>query len=269
MKTSSWPSPRARVAFTIIELLVVVSIIAILAALLLPAVAAGSRHARVKKAQLEEAALVQAIQSYYSTYSRYPVSSNALYSATQNNEDFTYGTYGVTNYSGTALPHANANVLYYANNSEVIAILMDLQNFMDASHTPTVNAGHVRNPQQIKFLDAKMPGNTTLPGVGTDLVYRDPWGNPYIISMDLNYDGKCRDDLYRLKAVSQKPDSSGVQTGPVGFNGLYNSTDAGGNGNTFEYNGGVMVWSMGPDSTFALNVQAGVGVNQDNIVSWK
>jgi hypothetical protein len=34
------------------------------------------------------------------------------------------------------------------------------------------------------------------PGVGTDLVYRDPWGNPYIITLDLNYDEKARDACY-------------------------------------------------------------------------
>ena len=38
------------------------------------------------------------------------------------------------------------------------------------------------------FLNATMSGDPTLPGVGPDLVYRDPWGNPYIITMDLNYD---------------------------------------------------------------------------------
>lgn len=261
MKKSSLRSQRAREAFTIIELLVVVSIIGILAALLLPAVAAGTRHAKVKKVQLEESQIVQAIQSYYSTYSRYPVSSNALYAATQAQEDFTFGTKGFTNYTGTVIKNYYASS-YDADNAEVIAILMDLQTYQDASANPTVNTGHVRNPQQIKFLDAKMSGTTTLPGVGTDLVYRDPWGNPYIITMDLNYDGKCRDAFYRLQQVSQ-------QSGRTGINGLYNSTDAGGIGNTFEYNGGVMVWSWGNDGQFSTLAKANAGLNEDNIVSWK
>ena len=35
------------------------------------------------------------------------------------------------------------------------------------------------------------------------LVYRDPWGNPYIITMDLNYDEQCQDAFYCQQAVSQ------------------------------------------------------------------
>jgi hypothetical protein len=29
--------------------------------------------------------------------------------------------------------------------------------------------------------------------MGPDDVVRDPWGNPYIVTLDLNYDGKCLD----------------------------------------------------------------------------
>ena len=265
MKNSSLRFRRAHEAFTIIELLVVISIIGILAALLLPALSGASKTAKVRKAQTEEAQLVQAIQSYYSTYSRYPVSSNAMYFATQAQEDFTYGTTGLTNYTGTAIKNP-VSVGYDLDNAEVIAILMDLQTYQDASATPTVNAGHVKNPQQIKFLDAKMSGTTILPGVGTDLVYRDPWGNPYIISMDLNYDGKCRDAIYRQQAIAQQTPGN-----PSGFNGLFNSTatDPGGNGDHYEFNGGVMVWSSGPDGKFDNTVKANALVNQDNVLSWK
>jgi prepilin-type N-terminal cleavage/methylation domain-containing protein len=263
MKNSSLRFRRAHEAFTIIELLVVISIIGILAALLLPALSGASKTAKVRKAQTEEAQLVQAIQSYYSTYSRYPVSSNAMYFATQAQEDFTYGTTGLTNYTGTAIKNP-VSVGYDLDNAEVIAILMDLQTYQDAGATPTVNAGHVKNPQQIKFLDAKMSATTALPGVGTDLVYRDPWGNPYIISMDLNYDGKCRDAVYRLAAVSRQSVGN-----PSGFNGLFNSTDSAGNGNTYEFNGGVIVWSWGPDGKFDNATLANALVNQDNVLSWK
>ena len=89
-----------------------------------------------------------------------------------------------------------------STNAEVIAILMDIPNYPGGG--PTINTNHVKNPQQTGFLNARMSGDTSSPGVGTDLVYRDPWGNPYLISMDLNYDGQCQDWVYCLARVSQQ-----------------------------------------------------------------
>jgi len=126
----------------------------------------------------------------------------------------------------------------------------------------TVNTNHVKNPQQNKFLDAKMAADPTHPGVGPDGVYRDPWGRPYIISLDLNYDDKCWDALYRLKSVSQA--SAGAA---AGLNGLANTTDANGNGDHYALSGGVMVWSMGPNGNFDTGL-ANDGANQDNVLSW-
>ena len=78
-------------------------------------------------------------------------------------------------------------VTYNTNNSEVIAILMDITN----TTVTAVNPNHQKNPQQTVFLNAKMVSDPNLPGVGPDLVYRDPWENPYVITMDLNDDNQC------------------------------------------------------------------------------
>ena len=182
MKTCSRNPRNSRFAFTLIELLVVIAIIAILAALLLPALAAAKKRAMVKKTQLDMTLLVSAISRYEADYGRYPVSTNVQRSASAAGGDFTFGN--------PLLAPAQQ-----VNNSEVMAILMDIETY-GATGLPTVNFKHVKNPNQTKYFSASLVNDPTLPGVGPDLVYRDAWGNPFIISMDLNYDSKCQDAYY-------------------------------------------------------------------------
>ncbi len=157
------------------------------------------------------------------------------------------------------MPTIPADSIYTTNNSEVIAILMNITNY--PSGVATANDNYQKNPQKTIFLNAHMSGDNTLPGVGTDLVYRDPWGNPYVISMDLNFDDQTEDAFYAQQQVSQ-------QSAQSGFNGLVNSTDAGGNGDHFRFHGKVMVWSAGPNKKIDPTKAANDDVNKDNITSW-
>ena len=257
MKTNLPRSRRNRAGFTLIELLVVIAIIAILASLLLPVLATARKHALIAKARLEINDLATDIQGYDSAYGRFPVSPAAQAAASP---DFTYGGIG-HDASGQVSWTLNATPTstFKLTNDEVIAILMDVTNYPGGG--PTVNTNHVKNPQQQRFLAPHMSGDTSSPGVGTDLVYRDPWGNPYIISMDLNYDGMCQDAFYCRAAVSQ-------QVGTTGWNGLVSS----GNPqilNDYKYRGTVMVWSAGPDGKIDPNVPANQGFNKDNVLSWQ
>lgn len=244
-------------AFTLVELLTVIAIIGILAAMLLTALPAAITAAKKARAKTEIAQIVNAIEAYDSAYSRFPISQNEQQNLASG-QDFTTGL--VPNpQANVSWPASTAPFNYsgyaYDNNSNVVAILMDLTTF-------AVNAGHQKNPKQTKFLNAKQVSDNTLPGVGTDGVYRDPWGNPYIITMNTSYNEQGTSDLfYSQRQVSQ-------QSGQTGYNGLMNSVDAGGNGDHFLFHGKVMVWSAGPDKQIETGA-ANTGKNKDNILSWQ
>ena len=258
MKTISLPSRRQRAGFTLIELLVVIAIIGILAAMLLPVLASVKTHALKVKAKLEEQDLVTSIQGYDSAYGRFPVSTNAQIAAGTN--DFTYG--GIFN--GVNILNSN----YSVSNAEVIGILMDLTNYPNGTPV-TANLNYQKNPQQTIFLNAKLSGynpasNDLHPPGGVDItgVYRDPWGNPYVITMDLNYDEMCKDAFYSSSTVSK-------QSNGTGYNGLIDPTDSTGSDNDFEYRGKVMVWSAGPNGKIDSGESATDTENKDNVLSWQ
>ena len=276
-------TPRASRAFTLIEMLVVISIISILAAILLPAIARAKVQAQKRKALMEVGQIANAIHTYESDYNgKYPVSAAAMSAASAVGEDITYGTAGVTCVgpggpnppgagfgtptSGVYAPIISAVANYQTNNSEVMAVLLDMEYWSVPGGVATINLGHVKNPKRTQYLNANRASSTNSPGLGPDGVYRDPWGNPYVITVDLNYDDKARDGFYRLRAVSQDNGASGI-------NGLVNAhtppSPPNGNSDYFECNSPVMVWSAGPDKMIDPTSPATKGANKDNVLSWK
>ncbi len=262
MRNSAPNLKHSHRAFTIVEILVVIAIIGILAALLLPVLVGAQRARQKKQAALEIGQIVTAIQQYDSVYGRFPVSAAAQSAAGTN--DFTYGALFNTPNPSPDNVFMVETPAYPTNNSELIAILMDITN----TAVTSVNMNHQKNPQQTVFLTPKMSGwdpsqpGPPVPGVGNDLVYRDPWGNPYVITMDLSYDEQCQDAFYSLTAVSS-PNPPNNPTS--GINGLINPD---GMANNYRYHGKVMVWSAGPDGKIDPNAAANTGVNKDNVLSW-
>jgi len=222
------------------KLLLVIVFIFLLVGLLLPSTNHPRNKARIKMTEIDMKNLMSAISSYETAYGHLPIAEFGT------NLDVTLGI-SSTDISGFQKIPATRLI---ASNSDLMIILMDID--------WGVNAGHKMNPQKTIFIDQRRVNDTKSPGVSiVDYQYRDPWGNPYIISLDSNGDNRVRDVCYANTNVSSSALSE------VGLNGLIKTNGA------YELNGRVMIWSRGSDGKASADDKANAGVNKDNVLGWQ
>jgi type II secretory pathway pseudopilin PulG len=227
--------PRTRPnssGFSLVELLVIIGVLAVLAGIIFPMLSRAGVQAKTRAAKTEMKNLEAAIVAFDAAYGRFPAKATGA-------ADLTFG-------------YANG-VTGIPANSEIMIILMDLNT--------GENINHALNPDRLSTFTPRQVCDTSSPGLSTqDHQLRDPWGRPYVITMDLDGDKRCRDAFYSTSI-------SRVQPGQAqGLNGL---TD---NGNGyFELNSPVMIWSAGPDGRYddAPGAKANAGANKDNLLSWQ
>ncbi len=273
MKNRNLHRIHQRQGFTLIELLTVISIIAILVGLIIPSISRAKTQGKIMTVKTEMKNIQGAIQSYFSSYSRFPTSTETMSNAGDARyaaacPDFTYSIY---NPNGTQVAMKgqvpqikNAANPRNAPNAEVISILVDNAELLLPGDSGPVNAGHKKNPNKDVLLNAKSVSMVTQPGVGPDGVYRDLWGNPYFITMDLNGDNKCRDAFYRIDTVSRDTTDT---TGLRGLNGMVKP--AANMVQCYEVRDQSMIWSLGPDGKASDSQGANTGFNRDNVLTWK
>lgn len=223
-----------RAALTLVELLVTACVIVLLAALLLPVNPHQGRGSKKLKARIEMGDLVNAIESYNTDYGHLPLADP------ETNLDVSCGIS-----PAEIQDFKPAGTKFNPLNSDLVIVLTDLD--------LGVNTGHKLNSHKVKYLNARFTGGTNSSGVGIDYQYRDPWGNPYIISLDANQDGFVRDGFY------SQPDlfANHLPTNLTNTNDFY------------QWHGKVMIWSRGPDGKASMTVPANSGANKDNVVSWE
>jgi prepilin-type N-terminal cleavage/methylation domain-containing protein len=174
--TTTAPSPRS--AFTLIELLTVIAIIAILMGLLFPAIGTIKESARKTQAKNDVTNIVAAVKQYYTEYGKFPpVQEGAAATETD-----------------TAVGEEEAGVV--ADNSALFNTLRSIPQGLNA------NPDYKYNPRRIVFFEGKAATDPAAPRAGfSDSeqatkkgCFYDPWGKQYCVVIDTNYDNVIKLD---------------------------------------------------------------------------
>jgi len=183
---------RASRAFTLIELLVVIGIIALLAAMLLPAMNSAFKKADATRAKGEMKGIVTAIKSFQAEYSRMPGQT----AVSANDRTFVGRSTG-------------------ANQTQQRVLMNSLRGGLNEQASD--------NPRKILFLEVAEESMVGTDRKGAayamaDGFFLDPWENPYNVCVDYNADGAVTFALSDFTTVHGKTfantDVAVVSSGP-------------------------------------------------------
>lgn len=182
-------------AFTLVELLTVIAIIAILMGLLFPAISSAKESARKAQAKNDVMGIVTAVKQYNTEYGKYPVVADAT--ASPSDKEAAVGSSldgGISN-----------NALF--NTLRAIP--------------EGINRDHKYNPRRVPFFEGKAASNPAQPRAGfvergsNDVkgAFYDPWGMQYNVVLDSNYDNQVVVEDY----YTDVKDDESPRTGVVAF----------------------------------------------------
>lgn len=208
--------------FTLVELMIVIGIIIILSGILLPVLVGAGKKADQAKARSEIATLVNAIKQFESTYGVLPVPTDWKKDKTKEHEKL---------------------------DEDAFKWLIKVLQAQELTTTEENDYGklEVVNSRKQKFLD--VVGNN--PGE-----YLDPWGEPYFVFLDSDYDGIIR------RKSNDDTDEKFIE----GISGLPKKDFIGVTGKRDYVNFSVVVWSAGPDGKFVHPPSD--KTNRDNVYSF-
>jgi prepilin-type N-terminal cleavage/methylation domain-containing protein len=206
-------------AFTLIEILVVMTLIAILVGIGVPAFTSVMEQARKTQAKNEEQQIVAAINAFYTDYGMYPLVT------------------ADTTINKTSTP----------KNSDLFFTLRAVSG--------GANAANAVNTRAIVFIQPPVSKDQTNPRSGiksstTDSTWYDPWGKPYNVMIDGNYDNSLANPyadqpggqfLYNGVIVWSFGKNGNLGGGPAAA-GPPAFTAEGGSLNNFSGSGDVISW---------------------------
>jgi prepilin-type N-terminal cleavage/methylation domain-containing protein len=179
-------------AFTLIELLTVIAIIAILMALLFPAIGSVRENAKKVQAKTDLQQIVTAVKAYNTEYGKYPVLTANPSSSTTGQNDPDADTF-----VGDGKIIQGVQIQY--DNNSLFNTLRDLTGDPNGPN-------HLTNPRHVVYFEGKAVSNPQAPksgfldnvtgtsGGGANAAkqgcYYDPWGFEYAVVMDTNYDNQ-------------------------------------------------------------------------------